>query len=115
MPTSCYIASTAVAAALGAAEVCAALGAPSRLLTAARLLLLCVWVRCWSGAAGSSAGPALRCSEAAASAAPAKAEAGGAMCQVAALAPMDSRRTWCSAGVQLPPPELALNLIKSRR
>ena len=114
MPTSCYIASLAVAAALGAAEVCAALGAPTGLLTAARLLLLCVWVRCWSGAAGSSAGPALRCSEAA-PAASAKAEAGGAMCQVAALAPKDSRRTWCSAGVQLPLPELALNLIKSRR
>lgn len=113
MALSCYHASLACAGALVAVELAAALGLrPAAALAAARLLLVCVWLRCWSGAPdGASGFPSAKggawtpCASAAAE---------RALVRSAADAP-GRPRTWRSAGVPLPRPELVMNLIKSRR
>ena len=114
MPSNCYTASMAVAAALAAVEVASALSLCSAAaLAAARLLLACVWLRCWSGAAGgaSKAQPSSWPPCAGAGEAPAD----GALVQSTAGTGRSRAHTWRSAGVPLPPPSLVMNLIKSRR
>lgn len=112
---SCRNVSLLCALALGAAEVAAARGAPVGLLATARLFLLCVWARCWSGAAsaGKAGGGILwgpRCSDEPTTAA--AREAAGLLVHNGAK---HARRTWRSAAVQLPEPGLVVNLLKSRR
>jgi len=114
MAPPCYHASLLCAGALAAAELASALAlCPAAVLATARLLLVCVWLSCWSGASGVVKGAEYGawppCSS---SAEPAK----GALVQAAAAGDATGqRRTWRSAGVQLPQPALVMNLIKSRR
>ena len=101
MTLTCANASLLCAAALAGAEVASALGAPWGLISTARLLLLFVWARFWSGVSWRGG----------------KARAAG--CgdgePPAPLAAPASRRTWKSAGVALPEAPVVMNLLKSRR
>jgi hypothetical protein len=107
---SCTSASLACAStllgveALGLAGVS---GGPALLVLLARWVLVLVWIQCWSGQRGGAGGRnrVLPCQEGASPVPERVAEAAGCT----------KPRTWRSAGAQLPSPELAMNLIKSRR
>jgi hypothetical protein len=107
---SCRSASLACAStllgveALGLAGVS---GGPALLVLLARWVLVLIWIQCWSGHSGGAGGRsrALPCQDGA-SLVPERA---------AAAASCTRPKTWRSAGAQLPSPDLAMNLIKSRR
>lgn len=101
MGLTCASASLLCAAALAGAEVTGALGAPPGVLATARLLLLCVWARCWSGVSWQSKAGGSGC--------------GGGKHPAPSPPARASRRTWMSAGVALPEAPLVMNLLKSRR
>ena len=120
---SCNSASLLAAGAFLMVEVGAVLGpaarCPAGLLAAARLLLVLVWARCWTGRgsgpwAGAGAGGAADpgCGGGGDTRHPPAAP--GALPLVAAAATTGGR-TWRSAGASLPDPGPTLDLIKSRR